>query len=432
MNRNLIRILLTPGLYLKRWIFVAIFGSLMALWGLHRIRDEMAKYQIRLNLQLILIILGAALILFSLYKMISTALKLAGFTRLAFMRSVIDQTFLARGPRIVAIGGGTGLAAILSGLKEITSNITACVTVSDEGGSSGKLRDTFGILAPGDIRNCIVALSTAPKLLSQLFNYRFQEGDGLKGHTLGNLFIAALARITGSFESAVRESSHVLSIRGRVCPLTRQNIRLVAELSDGSAILGEKDIGCAKIPIRRLSIDPPGFEVTPEVITAIREADLVVVGPGSLYTSILPNLIHPECRRALLETAAPVVYICNVMTQSGETANFTAADHVRVIYEHTSPGLFDWILLNTAAPDPKYIERYRQEGAAPVRVDVDAIRQLGLRVMAGDFLKGDVPVETAEGEKHVLRHDAEKIAHKLLPLCLPADARRGKETRRQS
>ncbi|MBI4179639.1 uridine diphosphate-N-acetylglucosamine-binding protein YvcK [bacterium] len=419
MNRRLIAVLLRPGLYLKRWLFLGGFGVFIAFWGMRRIQDEVHKFPVKLNLQLMLIIVGAGLFLFAVYKFVSSALKYAGFTRQAFYRSLIDQRYLARGPRIVAIGGGTGLATILSGLKEITSNITACVTVTDEGGSSGKLRDTFGMIAPGDIRNCIVALSAEPGLLAELFTYRFQEGDGLKGHSVGNLLIAALTQITGSFESAIRESSRVLSIRGRVCPLSQDDIRLAATMADGTTLRGEAEIGRASQPIARLRIEPENFAVTPEVLAAIREADLVVVGPGSLYTSILPNLLHPECRKALLETPAPVVYICNVMTQIGETARFTASDHVRVVYEHTAPGLFDWILLNSAAPDPAAIERYALEGAVPVKADIDALRHLGLRIMAGDFLIGDVEVETAEGRKHVLRHDATAIALKLLPLCLP-------------
>ena len=422
MNRDILRTLLTPGLYIKRWIVLSALGTGMALWGMHRIKGEMDKYDLKLNLQLMLIIVGAGLILLGLYKLVSTALKYAGFTREAFLANLVDQKFLSRGPRIVVLGGGTGLATLLAGLKEATSNITACVTVTDEGGSSGRLRDAFGTPAPGDIRNCIVALSTAPAMLSELFNYRFQEGEGLKGHSMGNLFIAALTRITGSFERAVEESCRVLSIRGRVFPLTRDNIRLVAVLDDGREIRGETQIGKVDRPIRKLRIDPPDFKVTTDVLQAIGEADLVVVGPGSLYTSILPNLLPEECQKALMETKAPVMYICNIMTQPGETVNFSAADHVHVIYEHAArgrTGLFDWIVVNTAPPPVEYLEKYRQEGATPVRVDVDALRQLGLRVLAGDFLKGDVPVMTAEGQKHVLRHDMPKLTQKLIPLCQP-------------
>lgn len=417
--RTWFRALMTPGVYLKRWLILCILGSAMVLWSIHRMRDEMAKYQIKFNLQLLLIAFGLAFVLFGLYKLISSALKYSGFTRQAFLDNLVDRQFLSRGPKIVVIGGGTGLATILSGLKQYSSNLTACVTVTDDGGSSGRLRDAFGILAPGDIRNCIVALSTAPALLSDLFSYRFQEGEGLKGHTLGNLFIAALTRITGSFERAVEESCRVLSTRGRVYPLTRSNIRLVAELSDGREVLGEALIGKANLPIRRLAIDPPDFHVTPEVISAILEANLVIVGPGSLYTSIIPNLLPAECRRAMMKTPAPVVYICNIMTQSSETLDFSAADHVRAIYNHTSNGtigLFDWIVVNTQPPPDDYIQKYSQEGAKPVRVDIDAIHKLGLRVLDGDFLKGDVPVETAEGPKHVLRHDADKLAQRLVSL----------------
>lgn len=417
---NLFRIFMTPGLDIKRWLLACALGTGMAYWGLHRLKDELDRHHIKLNLQLMLIIVGVGLFLFGLYKLISSALKYAGFTRRALLANLVDQKYLARGPKIVVIGGGTGLATFLAGLKNYSSNITACVTVTDEGGSSGKLRDAFGIVAPGDIRNCIVALSTAPALLSDLFNYRFQEGEGLKGHSLGNLFIAALTRITGSFERAVEESCRVLSTRGRVYPLTRDNIRLVAELADGSKVRGETLIGKTPQPIRRLFIDPPDFEVTAEVVSAVLDADLVVVGPGSLYTSILPNLLPTVCRKALLDTSAPVIYICNIMTQSFETVNYTASDHVRAIYQHVcngAPGLFDWIVVNTQSPPPDYIQKYSQEGAAPVKVDIDALRQLGIRVLAGDFLKGDVPVETAEGPKHVLRHDAEKLAEKLIPLC---------------
>lgn len=430
MNRRFLRAFLTPGLYLKRWLIMTVLGSGMVLWGIHRIRDEMGKNQIKYNFQFLLIGFGLLFILFGLYKLVSSILKYSGFTRRAFLMNLVDQKFLARGPKIVAIGGGTGLATLLSGLKQYSSNITACVTVSDEGGSSGRLRDAFGMAAPGDIRNCIVALSTAPALLSDLFNYRFQEGEGLKGHSLGNLFIAALAQITGSFERAVEESCHVLSTRGRVYPLTHDNIRLVAELSDGRRIRGEIQIGKTAIPIRRLSIDPPDFEVTPEVVAAILEADLVVVGPGSLYTSILPNLLPEKCRRALMKTSAPVIYICNIMTQAAETLNYTAAEHVRAVYQHvmTGPserppggrgktGLFDWIAVNTQSPPADYVQKYSQEGAVPVKVDIDELRRLGLRVLAGDFLKGDVPVLTSEGQKHVLRHDADKLAEKLIPLC---------------
>jgi len=424
MNPSILSALLRPGLYLKRWLLVCALGVSMSLWGIHRIMDELDKFHLKLNLQLMLIIVGVGLLLFGLYKLVSTALKYSGFTREAFFARLAAREF-ARGPKIVFIGGGTGLSTLLAGFKEYTSNITACVTVTDEGGSSGILRDAFGIVAPGDIRNCVVALSSEPSLLSDLFNYRFEQGEGLKGHSLGNLFIVALTRITGSFEKAVEESCRVLSTRGRVVPLTRDNIRLVAELDDGSILWGETRIGRAPRPIRHLAIDPPVFQVTPEVISAIREADLVVVGPGSLYTSILPNLIPAEVRRTLLETAAPVVYICNVMTQSGETANLTAADHVRVIYQHADDAdsrIFDWIVVNTQSPPVDYIDRYRLEGAGPVRVDIDDLRRLGLRVMPGDFLVGDVPVLTAEGQKHVLRHDARRLALKLMPLCRARDS----------
>lgn len=420
MKRRILKTLLTPGLYLKRWIFLSALGAFMFFWGLHRIKGEMDKYHLKLNLQLMMIFFGAALILFGIYKIFSWGLKYAGFTRHAFFSRLVDSNLLSRGPKIVLLGGGTGLATLLAGIKDQTSNITACVTVTDEGGSSGRLRDAFGIAAPGDIRNCIVALSSAPTLVSDLFNYRFQEGEGLKGHSLGNLFIAALTRITGSFERAVEESCRVLATRGRVLPITRESVHLCAQLSDGREVRGETMIGNSPLPISRLWFEPAQFEVNPDALDAILEADLVVVGPGSLYTSILPTVLPQLCQRALLETDAPVLYVCNIMTEPGETAAYSAADHVRAIYGHlgdSARNLFDWIIVNTEPPPRDYIEKYRQEGSEPVRADADALRQLGLRILAGDFLKGDVPVMTAEGEKHVLRHDPAKLVQKLMPLA---------------
>lgn len=399
--------LLRPGFYLKRWVFAGAMGLAMALWGVHRIKDEFDKYHLRLNLQLMLIIVGIALLLFGIYKFLSTLLKYSGYTQSAALSNLLGRKLLEQGPRIVALGGGTGLSTILAGLRQKTSNITACVTVADEGGSSGRLREEMGILAPGDIRSCLVALSGAPVLMSDLFNYRFQEGAGLKGHNFGNLLIAALTAVTGSFERAVEESSRVLSIHGKVYPCTPDNVRLVAELTDGRIIRGEAAVGRAPAPIRRLKLEPEDCRVTQGVIEDIARADLIVVGPGSLYTSVLPNLLPIPVQEAIEKSGAPAVYICNIMTQLGETVAYSAADHLRVIYEHTRPGLFDWVIVNTRAPSADAMGRYSEEGAEPVRVDPDALKRLNVRILSGDFML----------ESNVVRHDAGKIVDALLRLC---------------
>src|SRR5690554_3902621 len=239
-----------------------------------------------------------------------------------------NRTVVTNGPRIVTIGGGTGLGTILRGLKKTTDNLTAIVTVADDGGSSGRLRAEFGILPPGDIRNCLIAMADLEPLMEKLMQYRFNGGTGLSGHSFGNLFITAMTGITGDFEKAIEASSQVLAVRGRVYPATLANVQLHAELSDGRKVTGESTIGKSDCSIRRVYMEPSTAEALPEAIKAIEEADVVILGPGSLYTSVIPPLLVRGIREALQNTKAPKVYICNVMTQPGETTGFTASDHL--------------------------------------------------------------------------------------------------------
>ncbi len=252
---------------------------------------------------------------------------------------------LARGPRVVAVGGGNGLAALLRGLKAHTSNLTAVVTMADDGGSSGRLRRDMGMPPPGDLRNCLVALADDESVMSQLFQYRFPDG-GLQGHSFGNLFMAALAEVTGDFERAVAESTHVLKVRGRVLPSTMDDVVLHAQLEGGRQVSGESTITAAERLPRRVWLTPEEPRPVPQAVAALLRADLVVLGPGSLYTSVIPNLLIPEVRRALKETRAWVVYVCNVMTQPGETDGYTAADHLEALYRHGMSGLVDVVLVN--------------------------------------------------------------------------------------
>ena len=318
--------------------------------------------------------------------------------------------------RVVALGGGTGLSAVLRGLRPHVAergktdrlapiaDLTAVVTVTDDGGSSGRLRREYRVLPPGDIRNCLVALSPAPNLLGNLFQYRFPSGRGLAGHSFGNLFLTALTNITGDFPTAVQVSAQVLAIRGRIYPSTAQNVMLVAKLADGTIVPGETRISRSRKPIARLRLVPRRVGPLPEVVRAIRAADLILVGPGSLYTSILPNLLVPGILKAMKRSRARRVYIANLMTQPGETRHYTAADHLRAIYVHTGTGLFDAVVIFRAQVPPKLIRRYAAQGAEPVNPSYGELEEMGLRCVSGALLRQDGKV----------RHHEERLAKLLI------------------
>jgi len=309
-----------------------------------------------------------------------------------------------RRPRVVTIGGGTGLSVILRGLKEYDIDLTAVVTVADDGGSSGRLRTDFGMPPPGDIRNCLVALADTEPLLERLLQYRFAGGSGLHGHSFGNLFLAAMTDILGDFETAIRETSRVLAVRGQVLPAAREDVRLRATLADGTVVEGESQIPEGGQRIEKVELVPKDVTPLPEVLTAIAEADAIVVGPGSLYTSVLPNLLIPEVAQAIAESKAKCIYICNVMTQPGETDGFSAARHVQEIYRHVEQRLFDYILVNGASLPDEALEQYQAQRSYPVLVDVEALHQLGLKVIARDF------VHYATYARHDSRLIADEIA----------------------
>jgi uncharacterized cofD-like protein len=310
--------------------------------------------------------------------------------------------------RVVALGGGTGLSAVLRGLKQHVAehgepdskapiaDLTAVVTVTDDGGSSGRLRREYRVLPPGDIRNCLVALSPSPNLLGNLFQYRFPAGRGLAGHSFGNLFLTALTNITGDFPKAVQVSAQVLAIRGRIFPSTAQNVTLEAELADGTIVPGETKISKSRKPIAQVRLVPRRVRPLPEVIRAIRSADLILIGPGSLYTSILPNLLVPGILRAISQSRAVRVYIANLMTQPGETRHYTVADHVRAIYEHTRPGLFDFAVINRTRVKPRLLRRYAAQGAEPVNPAYEELEKMGLRWVSGALLREDGKVRHHE------------------------------------
>jgi uncharacterized cofD-like protein len=343
------------------------------------------------------------------------------------VKKIIRRTISSsRGIRVVALGGGTGLSALLRGLKlhvvprhdpfptaqRPIVDLAAIVTVTDDGGSSGRLRREHRILPPGDIRNCMVALSKDEALLSRLFQYRFSAGRGLVGHNFGNLFLAALTHVTGDFAEAVRVSSRVLAIRGRIFPSTISNVTLEAILENGQRVHGETRITASRSPIRKLMLSSPNVRPLPEAIDAIRQANLILMGPGSLYTSILPNLLIPEIARVIARSRAPRVYIANLMTQPGETTNYSVAEHLRAIQTHVKPRIVDYVVANRQKVSAAVAKRYRKEGAAQVKVDAAGLRELGVQVLLGNLLE----------EQNVIRHNSARLARLLLDEFVPRAA----------
>jgi len=350
------------------------------------------------------------------------------------MKSATDTR--PRAVRIVALGGGTGLSTVLRGLKNHIArrkedqvrmpiaDLAAVVTVTDDGGSSGRLRRDYRILPPGDIRNCMVALSKDEPLLRSLFQYRFPAGRGLRGHSFGNLFLTALSNITGDFIEAVRLTGQVLAIRGRIFPSTTQIVTLEAEMGNGRIVAGETAIAKAgeRAAIRRIRLAPRRVRPYPEVLDAIRQADLILIGPGSLYTSIIPNLLISGVARAIRRSHATRVYICNLMTQPGETPGYSASDHVRAIYRHAGARLFDWIVVNHAPISERLQRRYRAEKAAPVRTDIRELQQMGLRCILDDLVEEAGP--PASRRASVVRHNATRLTRLVLEEFIERHPRR--------
>lgn len=330
-----------------------------------------------------------------------------------------DRRRRRRGLSIVALGGGTGLATLLRGLKHYSSNLTAVVTVFDDGGSSGRLRRELGILPPGDIRHCLVALAEAEPLMTRLFEYRF-KGGALDGHAFGNLFIASLTGVTGDLELAVKETSKVLNIRGRVLPATGHDVVLAAEFDDGRIIEGESNITGERGRIRRVFLRSGDVYPLPEVLEAIADADLITIGPGSLYTSVIPNLLVTGMAEAIRDAQVPCVYICNVMTQPGETDGYTAADHVRAIHAHAGEGLFTYVLVNTQMPQNRsLLDRYAEQGSVPVEPTIGDLERMGLTPVGFPMIS----------EHELLRHDPMRLSAAVFQMMAMATGRPIRGTR---
>ena len=406
---------LIPGLQVKRWFAMIFLGTLFMTIGFLILCDIKPVFytmqfikKVAMNVStewtaFAIIMFGAGIFFKGWQKTNLSMLGMKDDT--SMLEALYRRRKLNRGPKIVAVGGGTGLSMLLRGIKNITNNITAVVTVGDDGGSSGRLREDMGILPPGDIRNCIAALADDENLITKLFQYRFKSGEGLEGHSFGNLFLTALCAITGDMVRAVKESSNVLSIRGRVLPSTLDDMKLVAEMEDGRIIHGESNIPEAHGKIKRLFTDPSHCHALEDVITAIKDADLIILGPGSLYTIVIPNLLISEISQEIAKSHAKKIYVCNIMTQPGETDNYSASDHVRALMQHAnSKNIIDAVLVNDFIPC-NLAQKYEMAGSYPVKLDLENLKKLGIKMFPKKLIE-----DSREG---LVRHSSNRVARAI-------------------
>lgn len=414
---------LYPGMRIKRWITLSVLGAMLLGAGIilvssAEVSDFLTSFYFTkiypagkgkpLAAGIPLVIVGVLFIAIGFRNTMSSIINVLIPEKEDNVAELIyKKQHLKRGPKIVVIGGGTGLSVLLRGLKKYTSNITAIVTVSDDGGSSGKLRGEFGILPPGDIRNCLVALADKESLMEDLFQHRFANGEGLAGHNMGNLLITALTQIAGDFETAIKEMSKVLAIRGQVLPATLRHCALCAEMDDGTVIEGESEIPRARKKIKRVYLDPADCEPVSDAGKAILEADMIILGPGSLYTSVIPNLLVKGVAELISASSAVKVYVCNIMTQPGETDKYSASDHIRAINQHAGSGLIDYAVVNVSNIPSKLLKKYKDDGAEPVKPDIRNIEALNVKVVKKDLVY----------ETDVVRHDPEKLAEAIIEMA---------------
>lgn len=408
---------LIPGLQVKRWFAMIFLGATMMTIGFLILCDIKPIFytmefvrKIAMNistewLAFAVLMFGSGIFFKGWQKTNMSILDLNGKDNQTILETLYRRRKLNRGPKIVAVGGGTGLSMLLKGVKHITNNVTAVVTVGDDGGSSGRLREEMGMLPPGDIRNCIAALADDEDLVTKLFQYRFKTGEGLEGHSFGNLFLSALCSITGDMVRAVKESSNVLSIRGRVLPSTLDDMKLVAEMEDGRIIRGESNIPEAHGKIKRLYTDPKSCKALEDVILAIRDAELIILGPGSLYTSVIPNLLIEEISKEIVKSHAKKIYVCNIMSQPGETDGYTVSDHVGALMSHAgSNGIIDAVLVNDFMPK-NLAQKYETANSYPVKLDLEKLKELGVKLFSRKLIE--------ENRDGLVRHSSNRVARAI-------------------
>lgn len=427
---------LYPGMGVKRWILLSVVGVFLLSAGVAllagvEVLSVVERWMIRQVIAVtgrfpmgiidiagaITVLIGVALGVIGFRQTTHSILSVLAPEAVPHLADIVyEKRTRRRGPKVVAIGGGTGLSTLLRGLKEHTVNITAIVAVSDDGGSSGRLRDELGVPPPGDIRNTLLALAEAEPLMQQLFDYRFEGKSALAGHSFGNLLIAALTEVTGDFEVAVRESSRVLAICGQVVPGTLDNVELRAEFTDGTRVLGESRIPQQGKRIRRVYLEPARVKPTKEALRAIEDADLIVLGPGSLYTSVLPNLLIPEVAEAIRRARVPKVYVCNVMTQPGETTDFTAVDHVQALIDHVGEGLFDYVVMNNSGIPRSVASKYQQQGSVWIAPATRELTAMGLTPIVAPLISAH----------NLARHAPDRLASAVMGILVREGANTGR------
>ena len=412
-----------PGLLVKRWLLVSIVGIVLIVLGiaisakltpvlfLSRLIgntvDTLVTILPRYLSGPIALLIGLGLLWLGQKRALGSITQvLMPNQDKELLELLVSHRKLNRGPKIVTVGGGTGLSNLLRGLKKYSANITAIVTVADDGGSSGRLRREHGVLPPGDIRNCLAALADEEKLVTELFQYRFKTGEGLSGHSFGNLFLTAMSEVTGDLEKAIAASSQVLAVRGRVLPATLDHVVLWAEFEDGRYVEGESKIPEAKGKIKHIGCKPDNPKGLPQAVEDISEADLIVIGPGSLYTSIIPNLLVPEILQALIDRHVPSIYLCNIMSQVGETDGYSVSDYVRVLDEIAGVRLFDVVLVQKQPPSERSLQHYASFGSYFTHLDSDNLAAISCPVLIANIM--------LEKNNATVCHDSEKLAGVLM------------------
>ena len=417
---------LYPGINVKRWLFLFTIGVLLCAFGLaflfnFQIMGALEELVFQLTYattgrysNVLVVLVGGLFVLFGLGFMIYGTRKTIKSVVTAVMPeqsgSLMEKVFVQRklthGPAITVVGGGTGLSTLLRGMKYITNNCTAVVTSADDGGSSGRLRKELGIIPPGDLRNCLTALADREPLMERLMQYRFKGDSPLAGHCFGNLFIAAMAEAEGGMEEGLNATSQILKVRGRVIPSTLEDIQLQAEMSDGTSVSGESKIPEARKRIKKMLMKPANASASKGAVDAILKSDVLIFGPGSLYTSVIPNLLVEEIREAILKSDAVKIYVCNVMTQPGETDGYGAFEHVRALIDHMGHQFLDYVIVNDQKITTEQLKQYYAEGSMPVTPDVEKIRKLGITVVPASLISKD----------DLVRHEPRKLARALIML----------------
>ena len=416
---------LYPGMKFKRWLLLFAAGVMIVSLGIavvfnYKYIDHIEEaifravylwsggydYKYTAIAGLAMVVAGASIMLvaakFIIKSVITVLLPSNPSEKLVDL--IYEKRMLGKGPAITVVGGGHGLSVLLRGIKQATSNVTAVVTVADDGGSSGRLRQDLGMIPPGDLRNCLVALADTEPLMEKLFQHRFEGSSELSGHSFGNLFIAAMTQVTGDVETALKESSKVLAVKGQVLPASKEFVRLDAIMEDGTVVCGESQIPEAHKRIHRVKLYPEYAEAVQSSLDAIRNAEAIVLGPGSLYTSVIPNLLVEGIGDAICRSKAVKIYICNVMTQPGETDGYTASMHVKAIMDHAGRNAVDYVIVNSTPVPEDLKQKYAETGAYPVVVDDDALNQLGVGIIKADLITS----------KDAIHHDPKKLCDNVM------------------